>query len=45
MAVIIPPKNPTRLLFGLALKKPLVDLPKRTPKNQAPESVIKTRIK
>ena len=45
IAVKIPPKNPTRLLFGLALKNPLVDFPNRTPKNHAPESVMNTRIK
>ena len=43
--VMIPPKKPTRLLFGLAAKIPLVLLPKRIPKNQAPESHINTRIK
>lgn len=45
IALTRPPKNPTRLLFGLALKNPLVDFPNRTPKNQAPESVMNTRIK
>jgi hypothetical protein len=32
MEVMIPPTNPTRLLLGLAGKKPLVPLPKRIPK-------------
>ena len=41
----IPPKKPTRLLFGLAATKPRVDFPKRIPKNQAAESHINTKIK
>ena len=41
----IPPINPTRLLFGLEAKTPLVLLPNKIPKNQAKESQIKTMIK
>ena len=43
--VIIPPKKPTILLFGLAAKTPRVDFPNNMPKNHAPESHINTRIK
>ena len=41
----IPPIKPTRLLLGLAATNPLVDFPKRIPKNQAKESHINTKIK
>ena len=40
-----PPIKPTRLLFGLALTKPRVLLPKRTPKNQATLSVKNTMMR
>ena len=39
----IPPIKPTRLLLGLAATNPLVDFPKRIPKNQAKESHINTK--
>ena len=41
----IPPRKPTRLLFGLAATYPRVDFPKRIPKNHAKESHMKTKIR
>ena len=41
----IPPIKPAILLFGLALIKPLLFFPKRTPKNQARESHKNTIVR
>ena len=42
---IIPPIKPTILLLGLAATNPLVDFPKRIPKNHAHESHMNTKIR